>query len=253
MKFSIITCTYNSREYLSDTINSVKSQTEKDFEHIFIDGGSTDGTLEMIDSYKKEFPEKVRRYQQKPQGISGAMNYGVEKSKGEIICHLHSDDLFCSKDVLRIASKVFSENKDLRWAYGKLEIINPDGSRYNLENPPEFSAKRLFSLNFIPHPATFVKRDFFNQLGGFSGYKYAMDYDLWLRASLLATPKKINHCISKFRRHPGGASTKWYLNTLKEDYMVRMQYTPKKMRLLFFMQYRFRVSKFILSKWLGRA
>jgi glycosyltransferase involved in cell wall biosynthesis len=254
MKISVITCTYNSQEYLPQTIESVRNQTFKDFEHIFIDAGSTDNTLEIIKTYKKEFPSKVKVFYQKPCGISSAMNCGVEKAEGEAICHLHSDDLFFDENVLATIDKSFKKSPNLEWCYGKIVIINSNGSEYNRENPPEFSKDKLLARNFIPHPATFIKRDFFNELGGFSSYKYAMDYDLWLRAAKISKPVKIDHFLTKFRRHSGGTSTKSVIPTLKEDYQIRLANTESRMqRFVFCLDFKYRITKFKLARLLGRV
>src|SRR3972149_10861806 len=100
MKFSIITCTYMSQRFISKNISSVSSQSYRDFEHIFIDGYSTDGTIEKINQYQKEYPKQVKLYQAPRAGISNAMNIGIKKSEGDFLIHLHSDDSFHDSSVL---------------------------------------------------------------------------------------------------------------------------------------------------------
>ena len=78
MKFSIITCTYNSEKFLKKNIESVKKQNFKDFEHIFIDGFSQGGTINIIKNYQTEFPQRVKLFQVEPKGISHAMNEGIK-------------------------------------------------------------------------------------------------------------------------------------------------------------------------------
>jgi len=92
MKFSIITCTYNSEKYLQENINSVESQIFHNFEHVFIDGNSSDKTIEIIKKYQKKYPHTVKLLQCEPKGISNAMNHGINQSSGQYIIHLHSDD-----------------------------------------------------------------------------------------------------------------------------------------------------------------
>lgn len=222
-KVSIITCTYNSERYLKQTIQSVISQSYKNFEHIFIDANSTDDTLKIIEDYKKKYPKQVHLYKQKPCGISNAMNFGIENANGDIICHLHSDDKFFDKNTLKTVIQELNDNK-AKWCYGNIEIINEYDKIYNREKPPKFSYDLLKKRNFIPHPATFIKKELFVELGGFNpSLKYAMDYDLWIRLATKYTPLKIDKFLSKFRRHTGGLSTKQYLNALKEDYSIRIK------------------------------
>src|SRR3989344_3422053 len=98
--FSIITCTHNSKKFLAKNIHSVDLQTFTDFEHIFIDGFSTDGTVDVISKYKRNNTKNIRMFRSKAKGISNAMNVGVRKAKGKYILHLHSDDYFYDSGVL---------------------------------------------------------------------------------------------------------------------------------------------------------
>ena len=93
MTFSIITITFNSREFLEETIQSVLSQEEADFEYIIVDGGSTDGTLEIIRRYAN-MDERIRWISEPDVGISDAFNKGIARAQGEIIGILNSDDTY---------------------------------------------------------------------------------------------------------------------------------------------------------------
>ena len=119
MKFSIITCTYNSAVFLEKNINSVKKQMYENYEHIFIDGFSSDKTPEIIKKYKQENPENIIFFQTKPKGISSAMNEGIRKAKGDYLIHLHSDDSFFDKNVLQDVADFLEQNPGLDWLYGK--------------------------------------------------------------------------------------------------------------------------------------
>jgi glycosyltransferase involved in cell wall biosynthesis len=98
--FSIITCTHNSSLFLQKNIESLKKQNLRDFEHIFIDGFSTDRTVDIIKKYQAEYPNQVKLFQFKPEGISKAMNQGIKNSSGEYLLHLHSDDFLFDENVL---------------------------------------------------------------------------------------------------------------------------------------------------------
>ncbi|HEX8788929.1 MAG TPA: glycosyltransferase, partial [Telluria sp.] len=116
--FSIVTCTCNSAATLADTLASVQRQTCQDVEHIFVDGGSTDGTLDMIAAY----PGRKRVLRDVGGGISRAMNQGIEAASGEYVAHLHSDDYYASDDVLAsVAERFASERVD--WVYGKVQVL----------------------------------------------------------------------------------------------------------------------------------
>ena len=125
MKISIITATYNSEEYILHCLQSIASQTYADIEHIVIDGGSTDRTLEIIKSSKS-----ITKWISEPdKGIYDALNKGVKIASGDVIGLLHSDDIFYSKDIIKKISLLFSANEDSDHAkiheiYGDLIFTN---------------------------------------------------------------------------------------------------------------------------------
>jgi glycosyltransferase involved in cell wall biosynthesis len=221
MKFSIITCTWNSAAYLRQSIESVEYQTYQDIEYIFVDGGSDDGTLEIIDSVSIE--KKVIRDVR--GGVSHAMNRGIEIAKGEVIVHLHSDDYFAHERVLEHVLKAFADSS-ASWLFGRcLSDIN--GTRVSEACViPNYNYKRLLKGNFIPHPATFIRRELFEKLGTFDiTLRYAMDYDQWLRFGSVAEPLQLDEHLSVFRRHAGSLSTANRVAALEEDYRVRLKYS----------------------------
>lgn len=192
MKFSIITCTKNSAKYLAENIASVKTQSFTDFEHIFIDGNSTDGTMEMIKKYQAEFPDKVNFFQLPPTGISAAMNAGVEHAQGEYLIHLHSDDSFYDENVLTDTARFLEKNPELDWIYGLANTVREDGSPLlvypnkpllHFHNSKSFVGRYLMKiLRFIPHQTVFIKKEVFEKFGGFDeGLTSEMDPDLWFR------------------------------------------------------------------------
>lgn len=217
-RFTIITCTLNSEKYLRDSIKSVISQSFKEIEYIFVDGGSTDGTLEII----SKVPVNKKLIENVTGGISKAMNVGIQAASGEIIAHLHSDDYYLSTDVLKIVDSKFKENQ-AEWLFGGLQK-NIDGKEVPLDYiVPEYSYKNLLKGNFIPHPSTFVKKSLFDRVGGFNeNLRYAMDYDMWLRLGSLADPIQINNLIAVFRVHSGSLTSSKPLAGMDEVHKIRM-------------------------------
>jgi glycosyltransferase involved in cell wall biosynthesis len=213
MKFSIITCSYNSEKYIKKNINSIKNQTFKDFEHIFIDGFSSDKTLEIIKKHQKEFPDKVKIYQFKPQGISNAMNKGIEKSSGEYLIHLHSDDSFYEKNILKKVADFIEKENNPSWIYGKAKFINAETNQSRIIPHRKIYQKTRFWLllltNYIPHQSVFLKKEIFKKYGKFDEkLKNAMDYDLWMRLSKNKIRSKfINEIICNFSVREDSQST----------------------------------------------
>jgi len=204
MKFSIITCTYNSEAYLQKNIDSVKNQAFQDFEHIFIDGFSTDKTIEMIKKYQQEFPDKVKLFQFEPKGIAHAMNKGIGVSSGDYINHLHSDDSFFNNDILQTLSDCINFHADIDWFYGKANFINAEKSASRIIPHRKIYRKIRYWLllltNYIPHQSVFIKKAVFNKFGTFDeNLKNIMDYDMWIRLSKNKVPAKfIDKIICNF-------------------------------------------------------
>ena len=236
--FSIITCTLNSALWLPQSILSVVRQTTVNIEYIFVDGGSTDGTLKQIQSIKH--PHKLLHH--KATGISDAMNAGIAEASGTIIACLHSDDFYIHANVLECVAEKF-RTTGCEWLFGRtMNLIN--GKLYP-ENftAPVYSRQQLIRGNFIPHPATFVHRDLLQKSGGFdTDLRYAMDYDLWLRLSMLADPLQLNIPLTAFREHVGSLSTRERTAAMREDFNVRLRYVDHDpmTKLLHYMRFQLR-------------
>lgn len=238
--FSIITCTRNSMATIKDTLDSVQNQDCQDIEHIFVDGNSTDGTLD----YLRSLPGNIRILEGVEGGISRAMNQGITAATGTIICHLHSDDYFLHPRVLsRVAASL--ESTQAKWLYGR--ILN-DYNGALLAEPyraPRFSHRRLLRGNFIPHPASFICRSVFNELGLFDEtLKYAMDYDFFLRISARYFPAQIPEVLTVFRRHAGSASNANWLAAFEEMHQVKRRYLPNNPLIRSWSYFRYRCSHY---------
>lgn len=225
LTFSIITCTWNSARFLGESISSVLMQDYPNVEYIFVDGGSTDGTLEQIHALQRPYRliENVRG------GVSRAMNEGMRIATGDVIAHLHSDDYYLWPDVLSRVARHF-ESSGHGWLFGRTMALI-DGKLYP-DNyiAPRYSYEKLLRGNFIPHPATFVRKDFMDRSGGFdANLKYAMDYDLWLRLAQLGDPVQLDDPLTAFREHEGSlsSSTGTRLAAMAEDFRVRKAYASR--------------------------
>lgn len=227
MNFSIITCTYNSAEYLQKNIDSVKNQSFQDFEHIFIDGFSTDGTMEIIKKYQQEFSGSVKLFQYPPKGISNAMNKGIFHASGEYINHLHADDSFYDNSVLKNTSDFIKEKNNPHLIYGKAKFISHDGLFRIIPHRRIYHKLRFWLLlltNYIPHQAVFIKKEIFQKFGKFDEqYKNSMDYEMWLRLSKNKIRSKfINEIICNFAVYSGSQSSLGKYN--KEHEIIHKKY-----------------------------
>jgi glycosyltransferase involved in cell wall biosynthesis len=223
MKFSIITCTWNSEPFLKDSIASVLAQDYPDIEYIFVDGGSTDGTIERIKAVERPivFVTGVRG------GISRAMNEGIRLASGDVIAHLHGDDYYLDGHVLSLVADVFRRT-GAGWVFGRNKRERDGVVADEPWVVPRYSYQRLLKSNFIPHEATFVRRELFERVGGFSdSWKYGMDYDMWLRLGKVSEPVQIDTCLAVFREHGASTSSANPRPAFEEDFRIRMHHAGR--------------------------
>ena len=177
-KISIITVCLNSQKTIEGTIQSVKSQTYKNIEYIIIDGLSSDQTLSIIDNYKEDVDILQS---EKDMGLYDALNKGIDCSTGEVVCILHSDDVFQHDNVvMRVMEKFTTEKSDL--CLSNMVIVN-EKNRIVRYYPSHYFSKFLLLTGWMPgHPATFITREIYNRVGLYSlDYTIASDFDFFLR------------------------------------------------------------------------
>jgi len=176
-KISIVTPSYNQGEFLERTILSVLNQNYPNLEYIIIDGGSTDGSVEIIKKYEKYLTYWVS---EKDKGQSDAMNKGFAIATGEWLTWLNSDDMLFS-GILKNVEELINKNRQIRWIAGNIVWINSEdeiikcrlGEKWNSLLP------KLGILNLYG-PTSFFTRDLLNEVGGIDeSLKFQMDIDLW--------------------------------------------------------------------------
>lgn len=210
MRFSIVVCTKNSERFVNECLLSLSRQKYKDFEVVVIDAYSEDGTIKIVERYKKKL--KMRIYKQKPRGISAAMNGGIKKTKGEYVLIIHSDDSLNNDKVLKKIDKWLDKNEELDWAYGQIQAIEVDGKAVGI-----FPTRKIWQLankeilkffNFVPHQAVVMKKEVFDKYGYFDEeMKTKMDWEMWLRLADKTKFKYMDILVSNFRMHSGATSS----------------------------------------------
>jgi len=219
---SVITVVYNNRKHLEETIRSVLSQSYDPVEYIIVDGGSTDGTLDII----REYGDRIDFWRSEPdEGISDAMNKGVRLATGDLIAHLHSDDYYKDDGTLSAVAGELLRHPGALWLTGGIDIVDPGGRVLQTVTGRKYSYRKLVRGNFILHPATFVTREGFGKAGLFDpAYRYSMDYDLWLRLGTLGDPVTIDRRIACFRAHPASLSVSKSDRAYQETWEIRKKY-----------------------------
>lgn len=222
MKVSIITVVFNNAKFIGNCINSIQHQTYKSIEHIVIDGGSTDGTKEIINKYK----ERIAIYISEPdQGMYDGLNKGLKLATGDVIGILHSDDILDNNSIIEKIANEFSK-ASIDGLYGNLVYVNQNNPdkiiRYweSKEFYPEIIRKGWMP----PHPTLFLRKNVVDKTGTFDlKFKIAADYDFMLR--VLLTPgiklKYLPVVITKMRT--GGKSNRSFTNIIRkswDDYCI---------------------------------
>ena len=222
---SIITCTLNSAKYLDELLTSVLQQTVRPSQHVFVDGGSNDGTLEAISTYAKIVDFDVVTLYAPPMGIANAMNKGAKAATGEFLIHLHSDDLFYDINSLAIVQSSLVDRRS-NWIAAGCEYVNAQGIQRGIGPSGPYSRAALLKSNILSHPSTVLRRSTFERMGGFDEtLGYAMDYDLWLRMSSNERPLILHEITTKFRVHEGSTTSSNVKAMRREDLTVRLRFT----------------------------
>ena len=178
MKFSIITPSYNQGRFIKDTIETILSQKYADYEHLIIDGGSTDDTLDILKTYKH-----INWISEPDKGAANALNKGFAKATGDILTWINSDDYY-DADVLTAVCDIFENNPDIDFVYGNLTFVNEDKTIILKDKTVRYSFDLLvnYYADAVRQPAIFFRRELFNKVGNLDEtLKIVFDYDLFLR------------------------------------------------------------------------
>lgn len=241
MKFSVITIAYNSAKTLEETIKSVAAQNYADMEYLIIDGGSTDGTLEIIRRYENVVTHWVS---EPDQGISDAFNKGIRMAVGDVICLINSDDCLAENALRTVAAQMDGKTDVF---YGNAIYFGENQKSFRVK--PHENIDQLRKYMCLVHPATFVRKRAYDKYGCFDlSCKCAMDRELLLRMHVGgACFQSCNADLAWVRM--GGISIQTYLHTtVPEEVAISVRYGLPPMQAKWMgrkLATRFRVARFI--------
>ncbi len=178
-RFAIVTPSYNTAKYLGVAIRSVLDQDYPNLDYLVMDGGSTDGSVDVL----RSFGERIRWVSEKDAGQADAIRRGFEQTEGEILTWLNSDDSFCPGAFNAVAD-FFADNPDVDVVYGDANYVDQGGELISrCVHVEPFDRERLFRYSdFIVQPAAFFRRRAYEAVGGVNPqFHWALDYDLWLK------------------------------------------------------------------------
>jgi glycosyltransferase involved in cell wall biosynthesis len=203
-RLTVITPSLNQCEYIEQTIESVVNQGYPDLEYLVVDGGSSDGTLDVLRKYE----HALSWISEPDRGQSHAINKGLRRTTGEVVAYLNSDDLYEPGALLKVG-QFFAQHPQAAWLTGKCRIIDRQGREVRKAmtlNKNLWLRLRSYTvlqvLNYVSQAATFWRREVVDEVGLFDeALRYAMDYDFFLRVGQRYRLWVLHDYLASFRVH----------------------------------------------------
>ena len=212
-RISVVMPSLNQAQFIEEAIRSVLLQGYDDLEFIIMDGGSTDGTIDIIKKYEPWLSFWVS---ERDHGQSDALNKGFNRSTGDILAWLNSDDIYCM-GALRSVGRCYQLHPETGLLYGDSEVIDANGAVIDRIKGQEADLESLLVRNVIPQPSAFFSRTAFEKSGGINtDLHFIMDYELWLRMMMQGIRSYyISQLLSRFR---------WYQVSKSGSYSTQFGY-----------------------------
>jgi glycosyltransferase involved in cell wall biosynthesis len=201
-----------------------------------MDGGSTDGTLKIIEKYAAKYPEIIKYESKKDKGQWDALNKGFRKARGTILAFINADDVYRDGAFSEI-ERLYRLNIDALWFAGRGDVIDAKGEKIAVW-PTRYKNLLLvinhylllLVVNYLMQPSVFLTKPAWKRFGPFTGTKkFVMEYDLWLKISKIKMPIITNKYLSSFRLEPSTITKKSSDILLKEDEKVIKRHTSNQL------------------------
>lgn len=203
-KISVVTVNLNDRIGLERTLTSVRAQSYEKYEHVVIDGASTDGSLDVWMTQCSSDP-RCSILSEPDNGIYEAMNKGIGRITGDIVQFLNAGDTLVDSFVFERVARAWMEDRSWNWGYGGLRILTPSGQLMEQASVNSFRYSSFrWGSSYVPHPSSFVSAELFKKFGGFSQmFGIAGDQEFFMRISKRYAPYQWDSCFANF--YLGGA------------------------------------------------
>ncbi|MFZ5802465.1 MAG: glycosyltransferase family 2 protein [Candidatus Omnitrophota bacterium] len=237
---SIVMPSFNSARFIRAAAESVMNQDSPAKELIVMDGGSTDGTVEILRELAARYPGQIHWASNHDRGQSDAINKGFSLARGEILAWLNSDDRY-EPGALSAVAEYFRTHPSTRWVFGHVRILDARGreirkfvSAYKAFQLRRYSFARHLGGNFVSQMGVFFRKDLWREAGGLDlALNWAMDYDLWLRFGKIAQPGLIDRTLACFRMYGTTKTVSGFEKGFGEDLAVARRYAGAKTSALF--------------------
>lgn len=231
-KISVVIPSYNKVNYISQTLDSIIAQKYQNLEVIIQDGGSTDGTLQIIKKYVNRYSKVFRYESKKDKGQLDAINKGIGKTTGEILTFINADDIYLPEAFSEVA-KQYLANPGAFWFAGRGKVVNTLGCEIAkavtcYKNVFLFLNLHfgLLIFNYLMQPSVFLTRLAWQKYGPFTGTSnFVTEYDFWLKISKRQMPVLSDKYFSSFRIEPSTITKTNSVKLLLEDERVVQRYT----------------------------
>jgi glycosyltransferase involved in cell wall biosynthesis len=215
---TVITPSFNAADTIQATLDSVRAQDYPKLEHLVVDGGSTDGTVDILRA-----APRIRFVSEPDRGLSHALNKGIAMASGEVVGELNADDVY-EPGALRVVGEAFRDEPDVAWLTGYCRIVDGNGreirrpiTEYKNAFLRRYSLGLYLTHNFISAPATFFRRETLEESGGFDErYRISVDYDLQLRIARRHDPLILRRYLASFRMVEGTLSMSGFQEQFRE-------------------------------------
>jgi glycosyltransferase involved in cell wall biosynthesis len=200
---SVITPCYNAARFIVETIESVRDQDYPNIEHVIMDGGSGDGTQQLLARFSK-----LKWVSEPDHGQSHALNKGFRQARGEIIGWLNADDTY-QPGAVSTAVRFLQENPEVDLVYSDVRVVDENGQLMGVSHSQSFDLLTFIKTNYIRQPTVFMRRHVIDRLKGVDeNLHYVMDYEFWLRAVMIGFDLQYlpEQQLANFRMCPGTKS-----------------------------------------------
>jgi glycosyltransferase involved in cell wall biosynthesis len=243
MKISIITPNYNYAQYIGHTIESIVNQGYKNVEHIIVDDGSTDNSVEVIKDYQNKYPNKIKLIQQNNSGQSSAINRANAEVTGDIVGWINSDDYYTENIFDKIIAE-FTQNKEIEIVYGNYNIVDLNGNFLATKNHIKFNYfEAVFAgfANVLTSNAIFWKSSLTKETGIFREvFKCNMDGDYFYRLTYNRRMRQICVPIANHRQQAislAGKNNKEWKNIVIRERQVEFEKSYNNLKLSNFVKF----------------